>query len=120
MKRVLLFAAVAEGATGLALLFVPSRVGQLLLGQEFTDITVPVARITGIALVALGVSCWPGPPLVGMLIYNAAVTLYLVTWDRAYCLEGRKGAGYYRYRNLDEQGRYSARHRLGQQRLSRI
>jgi len=23
------------------------------------------------------VACWPGPPLVGMLIYSAAVTLYL-------------------------------------------
>ena len=33
--------------------------------------------MTGIALIALGVACWPGPPLVGMLTYSAAVTLYL-------------------------------------------
>jgi hypothetical protein len=36
-----------------------------------------VARVTGIALIGLGVACWPGPPRVGMLIYSAAVMLYL-------------------------------------------
>ncbi|MGB8578436.1 MAG: hypothetical protein WCD56_17995, partial [Pseudolabrys sp.] len=64
MKKVLIFAAVAEAATGLALLIVPSLVGQLLLGEELTGIAVPVARVAGIALIALGVTCWPGPPLV--------------------------------------------------------
>ena len=33
--------------------------------------------MTGIALIALGVACWPGTPLLGMLTYSAAVTLYL-------------------------------------------
>jgi hypothetical protein len=77
MKKVLIFAAAAEAATGLALLIAPSLVGQLLLGEQLTGIAIPVARVAGIALVALGVACWPGPPLVGMLIYSAAVTLYL-------------------------------------------
>ena len=77
MKKVLIFAAVAEAATGLALLIVPSLVGQLLLGEELTGVAIPVARVAGIALIALGVACWPGPPLVGMLIYSALVTLYL-------------------------------------------
>jgi hypothetical protein len=77
MKRVLIFAAVAETATGLALLIVPSFVGRLLLGEEIVGVAVPVARVAGIALIALGIACWPGPPLVGMLIYSAAVTLYL-------------------------------------------
>jgi hypothetical protein len=77
MKTGLIFAAVAEAATGLALLFVPSLVGQLLLGVEFTGTTIPVARVAGIALIGLGIACWPGPPLVGMLIYDAAVALYL-------------------------------------------
>ena len=62
---------------GLALLIVPSLVGRLLLGEELTGIAIPVARVAGIALVALGVACWPGPPRAGMLIYSAAVTLYL-------------------------------------------
>ena len=77
MRRVLVLAAVSEAATGLALLVVPSLVGRLLLGEELTGVAIPVARVTGIALIALGVACWPGPPRVGMLIYNAAVTLYL-------------------------------------------
>ena len=54
MKRVLIFAAVGEAATGLALLIVPSLVGQLLLGEELTGIAIPVARVAGIALIALG------------------------------------------------------------------
>jgi hypothetical protein len=77
MKRVLIFAAVGEAGTGLALLIVPSLVGRLLLGEELTGIAIPVARVAGIALIALAVACWPGPPRVGMLIYSAAVTLYL-------------------------------------------
>jgi hypothetical protein len=36
-----------------------------------------VARVTGVALIALGIACWPGPPVVGMLTYSALVTLYL-------------------------------------------
>ena len=77
MKRVLILAAVSEVATGLALLIVPSLVGRLLLGEELTGVAIPVARVTGIALIALGIACWPGPPLVGMLTYSAVVTLYL-------------------------------------------
>jgi hypothetical protein len=36
-----------------------------------------VSRGAGIALIGLGVACWPGPPRVGMVTYGAAVTLYL-------------------------------------------
>lgn len=77
MKNVLIVAAAAEAATGLALLVVPSLVGQLLLGAEFTGIAVPAARVAGIALIALAIACWPGTALRGMLVYSAAVTLYL-------------------------------------------
>jgi hypothetical protein len=77
MKAVLIFAAVAEAATGLALLIVPSLVGQLLLGEELAGVAIPVARVAGIALIGLGIACWPGPPLVGMLTYGAGVALYL-------------------------------------------
>ena len=59
------------------MLLVPSLVGRLLLGEELAGVATPVARVAGIALIALGVACWPGPPLIGMLIYSAAVTLYL-------------------------------------------
>jgi len=77
MKKVLIFAAVGEAATGLALLIVPSLVGWLLFGAELTGVAIPVARVAGIALIALGAACWPGPPRVGMLTYSAVITLYL-------------------------------------------
>ena len=76
MKRVLILAAVSEGATGLALLIVPSLVARLLLGAELSGIAEIVARVAGIALISLSVACWPGTPLIGMLIYSAAITLY--------------------------------------------
>lgn len=77
MKGVLTFAAVAEAATGLALLLAPSLVGSLLLGEELVGVAIPAARVAGIALIALGVACWPGPALAGMLTYGVGVTLYL-------------------------------------------
>lgn len=77
MKWVLVFAAVSETATGVALLVIPSLVGRLLLGEELTGIALPVARVAGIALIALGIACWPGTPRVGMLTYSAVVALYL-------------------------------------------
>lgn len=77
MKRVLVLAAAGEIATGVALLLVPSLVGNLLLGEPLTGVAVPVARVAGMALTGLGVACWPGPPLVGMSIYSAAVAMYL-------------------------------------------
>jgi hypothetical protein len=78
-NRVLTVAAVAEVATGMALLIVPSLVGRLLFGEELTGIVIPVARVLGIALIALGVCCWPGSTaLYGMLAYSGLVTLYLL------------------------------------------
>ena len=79
MKKVLAVAAVVEVATGMALLIVPSLVGRLLFGAEFTGVANPAARVTGIALLALGVGCWPGSTaLCGMLTYSGLVTLYLL------------------------------------------
>ena len=59
------------------MLIVPSLIVRLLLGEELTGIAIPVARVAGIALIALGVACWPGTPLAGMLTYSAAGALYL-------------------------------------------
>jgi hypothetical protein len=77
MKKVLMFAGVGEVAAGLSSLIVPSLAWQLLLGEELTGIGIPIARVLGIAVFALGIACWPGPPLVGMLTYSTAVALYL-------------------------------------------
>jgi hypothetical protein len=77
IKIALPFAAIFEVATGAALLLVPSLVGLLLFGVQLTGIAITVARVTGLALVGLGVACWSGTPLLGMLIYSATVMLYL-------------------------------------------
>ena len=77
MKGALVFAAISEAVTGFALLIAPSLVGQLLLGEQLAGVVIPVARVPGIALIALGIACWPGPPLLGMVTYGALVTLYL-------------------------------------------
>jgi hypothetical protein len=84
-KKLLAFAAVAEAATGLALVIVPSLVGWLLLGNELSGVSIPVARVAGIALIALGLACWPGSdaesspsrPFRAMLFYSLLATLYL-------------------------------------------
>jgi len=76
MRILLVFTGLAEAATGAALMFTPALVGRLLLGTELTGVAAVVARVAGIALLALGVGCWPGPALLGMLIYNALGTVY--------------------------------------------
>ena len=82
MNRLLSFAAVAEALTGVALMAVPSIVGRLLLGTDLSGVAVPVARVAGMALVGLGVACYPGEAasrrLSGMLVYSLLATLYLV------------------------------------------
>ena len=77
MKKLLTLAAIGETATGLALLIVPSLVVRLLFDAEIVGVGVVMSRLVGIALIGLGVACWPGPPLFGMLTYSALATLYL-------------------------------------------
>ena len=73
---------------GLALLIVPTIVGWLLFGAELAGAGILFARISGIALIGLGVACWPGPPLAGMLVYSAVVALYLAYVGLADALTG--------------------------------
>ena len=78
MKKLLAFAALAEAATGLALIAFPLLVGRLLLGAELTGVAIPLSRVTGIALIALGIAGWPGRTgFCGMLTYSALATVYL-------------------------------------------
>jgi hypothetical protein len=82
MKRVLFLAAVGEGATGAALLIVPSLVGHVLFRSELTGIAAIMARLSGIALIGLVVACWPDGkslrPIQGMLTFGLLAMLYLV------------------------------------------
>ena len=59
------------------MLIAPSLVSQLLLGELLAGTAVPITRVAGVALIGLGIACWPGPPLAGMLTYSAMFTLYL-------------------------------------------
>ena len=78
MKNTLLLAAVGELATGLALLIAPSLIGRLLLGEELFGVSIVIARVAGIALLALSLACLPGrTPLGGMLTYSTLTTAYL-------------------------------------------
>ncbi len=81
MRLLLSLAAAAEAATGLVLLVYPPIVIRLLFGAEIAGAGVVMSRITGIALIALGIACWPGGAAVralcGMLTYSALATLYL-------------------------------------------
>lgn len=78
MKNVLKLAAIGEAVTGFGLLIVPNLVSWLLLGTELDGVSVPIASVTGIALVGLGVACWPNcTALCGMLTYGTFVMMYL-------------------------------------------
>jgi hypothetical protein len=78
--KLLVVSAAIELATGVALLVTPGLVSHLLLGIA-TDATNLIARCFGIALIALGIACWPRPvnpaALRSMLFYNGAIALYL-------------------------------------------
>ena len=79
-KKLLALAAVGEAALGLALLVDPVMIARLLLGlDDLAGVAVVIARVAGIALIGLGLSCWPGSTaLAGMLTYGVLLTLYLV------------------------------------------
>jgi hypothetical protein len=80
-NKVLALAAAAEAGTGLLLLAWPSLVVRLLFGADISGIGVVMSRIAGIALIGLGVACWPSnsasQPLNGMLTYSTLAMLYL-------------------------------------------
>src|SRR5262249_37501075 len=84
----LIATAVGEGATGLVLLFLPGVVLALLLGESLAaPEALVLGRITGAALLALGVACWlarndHGRPaqlglLTGVLLYDLAAAALL-------------------------------------------
>ena len=84
--KILRFTAIVEVATGLALMTDPALVVALLLGADLTGGLVPLGRVAGVALLALGLACWPdgqptgsgSPALRGMLAYNVLIALYLI------------------------------------------
>ena len=87
MKRFLTLTAIIEAATGLALIAVPAIIVRMLLGAEIAGASIPLGRVAGAALLALGVACWLARDdtqsrtarglVVAMLIYNIAATAVL-------------------------------------------
>ena len=87
MNRLLKLTAIIEAATGLGLIAVPTIVVRLLLDAEMSGATIPLGRVAGVALLALGVACWLARGdtqsratrglVVAMLVYNIAATAVL-------------------------------------------
>jgi len=76
-------AAAIEGITGIVLIFASGTVVWLLFDAVISGIGTVVARIFGIALVALASACWVGrgsgaaSALAAVLIYNVLAAAYL-------------------------------------------
>ena len=95
-NTILAIAAIAEAATGLIVLAMPAIAVGALFGIEIDGAAIIMSRIAGVALIGLGVACWPGRvPLVrapvsganqgdtiqqlyGMLTYSVLITLYFI------------------------------------------
>jgi hypothetical protein len=85
LSKILTFAAVVEIGTGVVLMIDPAIVIKLLLGIEDSNVGTLLGRVLGVALLSLGVACWPGrteptsslQSFRAMLAYNALVALYL-------------------------------------------
>jgi hypothetical protein len=80
-RTLLLFAAILEAGTGIALMLNPAWVVRWLLGGDLPGTGPALGRVAGFGLLSLGVACWPvGLPTVpavrGMLIYNALATVF--------------------------------------------
>ena len=77
--NILKVCAIGEALTGIALFAMPSFICWLLFGQEALGVTVPVARIAGIALISFGIACCSGRFLIfSMLFYSTSAMLYLI------------------------------------------
>ena len=84
LTRVLKFASVVEICTGVGFAFEPALLLSLLLGMETSNVSALMGRLFGVALISLGIACWPGrgnnvlwSPIVAMSLYNAIVAIYL-------------------------------------------
>ncbi len=87
MKCLLKTTGLLEAGAGLGLLTVPAVVVRLLLGAEISGAAIPLGRVGGAGLLALGVACWLAQDdarsrdaraiISGMVIYNSGVAIVL-------------------------------------------
>jgi hypothetical protein len=89
MKHLLVLTAVIEGGAGLVFLIAPSVAAMLLFGASpDAPVALMVTRLTGAALVTLGVTCWlagaepesraAAGVVAAMLFYNLAALAILL------------------------------------------
>jgi hypothetical protein len=85
LRKLLAFCAVVEIGTGIALMIVPETVAALLMRGQITELATVLGRCMGVALLALGLACWPQPQAAppgsaafrAMLTYSALIALFL-------------------------------------------
>lgn len=88
MKNLLTVTTVIESITGLLLVLLPSKLVSLLFGSALdSPVALMVAHIAGVALMALGITCWIARNdnqssavkgvILGLIVYNAGVVAVL-------------------------------------------
>jgi hypothetical protein len=83
MNRFLAVTAAIEVGAGLGLLALPDVAVKLLLGADISGAAVPLGRVAGVALLALGLACWlarghaVSTLTSAMLLYNCGVAAVL-------------------------------------------
>ena len=80
MNKLLLAASLGEAAFGIFIFVLPSLGFSLLFGGEPAASAIIMIRVAGIALVGLGIACYPPGTrrgLYGMLAYGVLVAIYL-------------------------------------------
>lgn len=81
MKNLLAAAALGEAAFGVFVFIAPGLALGLFFGLEPVASAVIMTRVAGIALVGLGIACYPRGPQqgrYGLLTYSTLVMLYLI------------------------------------------
>lgn len=87
-----MFSAVAETATGIAAIFIPSIILQILFDIEANEISITITKYAGICLVSLGFACWPrenfSQALRAMFLYNLLVAIFFIYFGLSSSLVG--------------------------------
>jgi hypothetical protein len=83
LHKLLMVAALFEAATGVVLVVLPGAACWLVFGAASDGAGQAMARLAGVALASLAVSCWPAEgarwPQRGMLAYNALAAILLLS-----------------------------------------
>jgi hypothetical protein len=95
MKSLLKITALFEGATGLALLLIPSLLVSILLGTSITEVSaILICRLTGAALITIAIACWlsksdfqstvMAKAMVGYNIFSITILVYAALVEKIY------------------------------------